>query len=198
MQIYDQLTIGIEEEYQIIDTDSRELTSFVSEFMEQGAVLFKDNVKPEFLQSQIEVGSRVCKNIKEARSEICRLRKMVSGVAAKNNCKIVAAGTHPFSKWEDQLVTNKKRYWGLLDSMQIVAKRLLIFGMHVHIGIKDRDLQIDIMNQMRYFMPHILTLSTSSPFWWGQKTGFKSYRSIVFEDLPRTGIQVTLTSRLIL
>ena len=198
MQIYDQLTIGIEEEYQIIDTDSRELTSFVSEFMEQGAVLFKDNVKPEFLQSQIEVGSRVCKNIKEARSEICRLRKMVSGVAAKNNCKIVAAGTHPFSKWEDQLITNKERYWGLLDSMQIVAKRLLIFGMHVHIGIKDRDLQIDIMNQMRYFMPHILTLSTSSPFWWGQNTGFKSYRSIVFEDLPRTGIQVTLTSRLIL
>ena len=198
MQIYDQLTIGIEEEYQIIDTDSRELTSFISKFMEQGAVLFKDNVKPEFLQSQIEVGSRVCKNIKEARSEICRLRKMVSGVAAKNNCKIVAAGTHPFSKWEDQLVTNKERYWGLLDSMQIVAKRLLIFGMHVHIGIKDRDLQIDIMNQMRYFMPHILTLSTSSPFWWGQKTGFKSYRSIVFEDLPRTGIQVTLTSRLIL
>ena len=96
MQIYDQLTIGIEEEYQIIDTDSRELTSFVSEFMEQGAVLFKDNVKPEFLQSQIEVGSRICKNIKEARSEICRLRKIVSGVAAKNNCKIVAAGTHPF------------------------------------------------------------------------------------------------------
>ena len=174
MQIYDGLTIGIEEEYQIIDTDSRELTSFVSEFMEQGAVLFKDNVKPEFLQSQIEVGSKVCKNIKEARSEICRLRKMVSGVAAKNNCKIVAAGTHPFSKWEDQLVTNKERYWGLLDSMQIVAKRLLIFGMHVHIGIKDRDLQIDIMNQMRYFMPHILTLSTSSPFWWGKNTGFKS------------------------
>ena len=164
MQIFDQLTIGIEEEYQIIDTNSRELTSFISKFMEQGAVLFKDNVKPEFLQSQIEVGSRVCKNIKEARNEICRLRKMVSGVAAKNNCKIVAAGTHPFSKWEDQLVTNKERYWGLLDTMQIVAKRLLIFGMHVHIGIKDLDLQIDIMNQMRYFMPHILTLSTSSPF----------------------------------
>jgi len=177
MQIFDELTIGIEEEYQIIDTESRELTSFISEFMEQGAMLFHDNVKPEFLQSQIEVGSRVCKNIKEARSEICRLRNLVSGIAAKNNCKIIAAGTHPFSKWEDQL-----------DSMQIVAKRLLIFGMHVHIGIKDRDLRIDIMNQMRYFMPHILTLSTSSPFWWGQKTGFKSYRSIVFEDLPRTGI----------
>ena len=186
--VFDDLTIGIEEEYQIIDTESRELTSFISDFMEQGAVLFRDHVKPEFLQSQIEVGSRVCKNIDEARSEICRLRNMVSDIAARNHCKIVAAGTHPFSKWEDQLVTNKERYKGLLDSMQIVAKRLLIFGMHVHIGIKDRDLQIDIMNQMRYFMPHILTLSTSSPFWWGQKTGFKSYRSIVFEDLPRTGI----------
>ena len=188
MQIFDELTIGIEEEYQIIDTESRELTSFISEFMEQGAMLFNENVKPEFLQSQIEVGSSVCKDIKEARSEICRLRNLVSDIAAKNNCNIVAAGTHPFSKWEDQLVTNKERYRGLLDSMQIVAKRLLIFGMHVHIGIKDRDLRIDIMNQMRYFMPHILALSTSSPFWWGQKTGFKSYRSIVFEDLPRTGI----------
>ncbi|SVA78602.1 uncharacterized protein METZ01_LOCUS131456 [marine metagenome] len=188
MEIFDELTIGIEEEYQIIDTESRELTSFISEFMEQGAMLFHENVKPEFLQSQIEVGSSVCKNIKEARTEICRLRSLVSDIAAKNNCKIIAAGTHPFSKWEDQLVTNNERYRGLLDSMQIVAKRLLIFGMHVHIGIKDRDLRIDIMNQMRYFMPHILTLSTSSPFWWGQKTGFKSYRSIVFEDLPRTGI----------
>jgi len=188
MQIFDELTIGIEEEYQIIDTESRELTSFITEFMEQGAMVFNENVKPEFLQSQIEVGSSICKDIKEARSEICRLRNLVSDIAAKNKCNIVAAGTHPFSKWEDQLVTNKERYRGLLDSMQIVAKRLLIFGMHVHIGIKDRDLRIDIMNQMRYFMPHILTLSTSSPFWWGQKTGFKSYRSIVFEDLPRTGI----------
>ena len=148
MKIFDELTIGIEEEYQIIDTESRELTSFISEFMEQGAMLFNDNVKPEFLQSQIEVGSRVCKNITEVRSEVCRLRNLVSGIAAKNNCKIIAAGTHPFSKWEDQLVTNKERYRGLLDSMQIVAKRLLIFGMHVHIGIKDRDLRIDIMNQM--------------------------------------------------
>ena len=188
MQIFDELTIGIEEEYQIIDTESRELTSFITEFMEQGAMVFNENVKPEFLQSQIEVGSSICKDIKEARSEICRLRNLVSDIAAKNKCNIVAAGTHPFSKWEDQLVTNKERYRGLLDSMQIVAKRLLIFGMHIHIGIKDRDLRIDIMNQMRYFMPHILALSTSSPFWWGQKTGFKSYRSIVFEDLPRTGI----------
>lgn len=188
MDTLNDLTIGIEEEYQIVDKESRELTSFVSEFLDQGAVLFRDQVKPEFLQSQIEVGSSVCKNISEAREEICRLRSIVAETAEKHNSMIVAAGTHPFSSWEDQLVTDRDRYRGLMDSMQLVAKRLLIFGMHIHIGIENRDLQIDIMNQMSYFMPHILTLSTSSPFWRGENTGFKSYRSIVFEDLPRTGI----------
>ena len=187
MQRIKELTIGIEEEYQIIDSKSRELTSFVSKFLEQGATIFRDQVKPELMQSQIEVGSKVCKNIGEARDEICRLRNMVSSVAEKNDCRIVAAGTHPFSSWEDQIVTDKDRYRGMFDSMQIVAKRLLIFGMHVHVGIEDRGLQIDIMNQMRYFMPHILALSTSSPFWRGENTGCKSYRSIVFGDLPRTG-----------
>ena len=182
------LTIGIEEEYQIIDPESRELTSFISEFLEKGALLFRDQMKPEFLQSQVEISSKVCKNIQEAREEVQELRQMISDFAEKNNRRILAAGTHPFSLWEDQIVTDKERYMGLLDTMQYVARRLLIFGMHVHIGIEDRDLQIDIMNQMSYFMPHILTLSTSSPFWKGQNTGFKSYRSIVFEDLPRTGI----------
>jgi carboxylate-amine ligase len=112
---------------------------------------------------------------------------MVSTLAQENNCSIIAAGTHPFSSWENQVITEKDRYYGFVDSMQMVAKRLLIFGMHVHIGIEDPDLRIDIMNQMRYFMPHILCFSTSSPFWRGENTGFKSYRSIVFEDLPRTG-----------
>ena len=181
------LTIGIEEEYQIIDPESRELTSFIREFLNQGAILFRDQLQPELLQSQVEVGSKVCKNIQDVTAEIKRLRSMVCGLANDNNRSILAAGTHPFSSWEDQLVTDKDRYHGFIDSMQIVAKRLLIFGMHIHIGISDRDLRIDIMNQMRYFMPHILTLSTSSPFWRGENTGFKSYRSIVFEDLPRTG-----------
>tara|TARA_B100001971_G_scaffold10114_1_gene8272 strand:+ start:2046 stop:2660 length:615 start_codon:yes stop_codon:yes gene_type:complete len=178
------LTIGIEEEYQIIDPESRELTSFISEFLEKGALLFRDQMKPEFLQSQVEISSKVCKNIQEAREEVQELRQMISDFAEKNNRRILAAGTHPFSLWEDQIVTDKERYMGLLDKMQYVARRLLIFGMHVHIGIEDRDLQIDIMNQMSYFMPHILTLSTSSPFWRRQNTGFKSYRSIVFEDFP--------------
>ena len=196
MDFLKDLTIGIEEEYQIVDKESRELISFVSDFLEQGAVLFRDQVKPEFLQSQIEVGSKVCKNVQEGRQELCRLRSMVAEIADKNDSMIVAAGTHPFSSWQDQLVTDRERYHGLLDSMQLVAKRLLVFGMHIHVGIEDRDLQIDIMNQMSYFMPHILTLSTSSPFWRGQKTGFKSYRSIVFEDLPRTGIPEKFSSSL--
>ena len=183
----DDLTIGIEEEYQIIDPETRELTSFITEFLDKGAVLFRDQVKPEFMQSQVEVGSHVCRNIKEARQEITRLRGVVAEIADKGGRKIVAAGTHPFSRWQDQLVTDKDRYKGLIANMQMVAQRLLIFGMHVHVGIKDPDLRIDVMNQMSYFMPHILTLSTSSPFWLGRNTGLKSYRSIIFEDLPRTG-----------
>ncbi|MBC8174266.1 MAG: carboxylate-amine ligase [Candidatus Marinimicrobia bacterium] len=183
----EDLTIGIEEEYQIVDPESRELTSYITEFLDQGAMIFRDQVKPEFLQSQIEVGSHVCQNIQEAKEEIRLLRRVVGDIAVENNRRIVAAGTHPFSHWQDQIITDRNRYKGLLDSMQIVARRLLIFGMHVHIGIPDRNMQIDIMNQMSYFMPHILALSTSSPFWFGHKTGLKSYRSIVFEDLPRTG-----------
>ena len=181
------LTIGIEEEYQIIDPKSRELTSFISEFLDQGAILFRDQLQPELLQSQVEVGSKVCKNIQDVSKEIRRLRSMIFDLAQKNDCSIIAAGTHPFSSWENQVVTERDRYYGFVDTMQIVAKRLLIFGMHIHIGIANRDLRIDIMNQMRYFMPHILAFSTSSPFWRGENTGLKSYRSIVFEDLPRTG-----------
>jgi len=183
----EDLTIGIEEEYQIIDPETRELTSFITEILEQGAILFRDQVKPEFMQSQVESGSQVCRNIKEARQEVVRLRGIIAETAHKGNRKIVAAGTHPFSRWQDQLITDKDRYKGLITDMQMVAKQLLIFGMHVHVGINDKDLRIDIMNQMAYFMPHILTLSTSSPFWLGQDTGLKSYRSVIFEDLPRTG-----------
>lgn len=185
---FEDLTIGIEEEYQIIDPNTRELTSYISEFLEQGAMIFRDQVKPEFMQSQVEVGSHVCRNIKEARQEICRLRGMVAEIADKNKRKIVAAGTHPFSRWQSQIITDKDRYKGLIKDMRYIARRLLIFGMHIHIGIPDRKLRIDVMNQLTYFLPHILCLSTSSPFWLGEKTGLKSYRSVVFEDLPRTGL----------
>lgn len=196
MNDIEDLTIGIEEEYQIVDPDTGELVSFVTEFLEKGAVLFRDQLKPELLQSQVEIGSKVCKNIEEAKEEVRRLRSMLAHIAQESGRRIIAAGTHPFSHWQDQIVTDLERYKGLYDAMQYVAKRLLIFGMHVHVGIADKDLRIDIMNQMRYFMPHILTLSTSSPFWRGHNTGFKSYRCIVFEDLPRTGIPEMFSSAL--
>ena len=185
---FEDLTIGIEEEYQIIDPETRELTSYISEILDKGAVIFRDQVKPEFLQSQVETGSHVCRNIKEARQEIVRLRSIVCDIANQNGRKIVAAGTHPFSRWQDQAVTDKDRYKDLQENFQMLAQRLLIFGMHVHIGIPDPDLRIDIMNQMSYFVPHIFALSTSSPFWVGRQTGLKSYRSVVFGDLPRTGL----------
>ena len=182
------LTVGVEEEYQLVDPRTGELTSFVSEILNQGATLFRDDVKPELLQSQIEIGSKVCNSINELESDLRRLRLIVKDYAIKNKYDIVAAGTHPFSHWKNQIVTDKDRYHGFMDSTQYVGKRMLIFGMHVHVGIEDKDLRIDIMNQMRYFMPHILALSSSSPFWQGNLTGFKSFRSIIFEDLPRTGI----------
>lgn len=183
-----QFTIGIEEEYQIIDPETGELTSYIQRFLERGELVLRDQVKPEFMQSQVEVGSEICRNIKEARQEVMRLRRAVNEIAEENGRKIVSAGTHPFSKWIEQEITARDRYYGLAKDMGHVASRLLIFGMHVHIGIEDPELRIDIMNQVRYFLPHILALSTSSPFWQGRDTKLKSYRSVIFEDLPRTGI----------
>ncbi len=157
---FEDLTIGIEEEYQIIDPKTGELTSYISKILEQGAMVFRDQVKPELLQSQVEVGSHVCRNIKEARQEITRLRRIICEIAQKNNRKIVAAGTHPFSRWKDQVITDKERYRGLVADMRYIARRLLIFGMHIHIGVPDRDLRVDIMNQLTYFLPHILSGDT--------------------------------------
>jgi carboxylate-amine ligase len=180
-------TIGIEEEYQIIDPETCELRSYIQEFLEQGQMILKDQIKPEMLQSQVEVGSRICRNIQEARQELIRLRHEVNQVAEDNGLRVVAASTHPFSLWSEQQVTETERYSKHQEAMADVARRMLIFGMHIHIGIDDRDLMIDVMDQARYFLPHLLALSTSSPFWHGRNTGMKSYRSIVFENLPRTG-----------
>lgn len=190
----DELTLGVEEEYQIIDPTTRELTSYISEFLDKGKMVFRDQIKPEFLQSQVEMGTHVCRNIGEVRKEVTRLRRMVCDIAEKNNRKIVAAGTHPFSRWQEQDITDKDRYKNLVSDLPYIARRLLIFGMHVHIGIPDRELRIDIMNQVTYFMPHILALSTSSPFWLGENTGLRSFRSVVFADLPRTGLPEYFTS----
>lgn len=192
------LTIGIEEEYQIIDPQTRGLTSYAEQTINYGRFVLGDQVKQEFMQSQVEVGSNICRNIKEARQELIRLRRTVSDAAEQNGCVIVAASTHPFSRWEEQQISEGERYQALVNEMQDLGRSLLIFGMHVHLGfgtsIEALELLIDIQNQMRYFLPHILALSTSSPFWQGRNTGLKSYRSIVFEELPRTGVTPTFSS----
>jgi carboxylate-amine ligase len=187
------LTLGIEEEYQIIHPKTRNLHSYVQKLLDEGKLIFpEEELKPEFMQSQIEVGSQVCRNVKEVRQEVIRLRKMVCLLAEKNNLQIAAASTHPFASWLKQDVNAGERYREVLDRMRGVAERLLTFGMHVHVGFgegpENRDRMIEIMNQLRYFLPHVLALSTSSPFWQGRNTGLKSYRSVVFEMLPRTGI----------
>src|SRR5215208_5415657 len=181
------LTLGIEEEYQIIDPVTRELRSYITEILDHDHLILGE-IKPELHQSIVEVGSPVCESPGEVKVELIRLRRMVMELAAKKELKVVAAGTHPFSSWMTQEITPIERYAGVKQDMQILAQQLLIFGTHVHIGIEDPEFLIDAMNVVRYFMPHVLCLSTSSPFWIGQDTGLKSYRSIIFRNFPRTGI----------
>jgi carboxylate-amine ligase len=186
--MFDQYTLGIEEEFQIVDPVTRELRSHVSEILDEGRMLLGEQIKPEMIQSQIEVGTGVCKNIQEARADITNLRSIISSLAQKNNLKIVAASTHPISRWQDQKIFDDDRYELLVQELQTVARSLLIFGVHVHVGIADRERQIHILNASRYFLPHVLALSTSSPFWMGHNTGLKSYRSEIFKQFPRTDI----------
>src|SRR5881392_3363863 len=151
-------------------------------------MLLGEQVKPEMIQSQIEVGTGICKNIQEARADISNLRGVISSLAEKNGLKIVAASTHPISHWKDQTVFEDERYELLVEELESVARSLLIFGLHVHVGVADPERRIHIMNAARYFLPHVLALSTSSPFWLGQNTGLKSYRTEVFKKFPRTDI----------
>jgi glutamate---cysteine ligase / carboxylate-amine ligase len=181
------LTLGIEEEYQIIDPETRELRSYITEILKEDSLVLAQ-VKPELHQSIVEVGTTVCQTPAEVRRELIRLRRMVMELAARNNLRIVAAGTHPFSSWITQEITPLERYLGVKQDMQDLAQQLLIFGTHVHVGIEDREFLIDAMNVARYLIPHILCLSSSSPFWMGRNTGLKSYRSVVFRNFPRTGI----------
>src|ERR687883_71118 len=186
--MFDQFTLGIEEEFQIVDPQTRELRSHVAEILEEGKMLLGEQIKPEMIQSMVEVGTGICRNIQEARADITRLRSIVSHLARKQNLRIVAASTHPISKWTEQQIFDDPHYALLIEELQIVARSLLIFGLHVHVGIPDRERQIHIMNAARYFLPHVLALSTSSPFWLGIDTGLKSYRSEVFKKFPRTDI----------
>jgi len=188
-------TIGIEEEYQIVDPQTCELRSYITELLEAGKMIMAEHMKAELHQSIVEVGTRVCHTPAEARAELVRLRRGVMELAGRKGLKIAAAGTHPFSSWLEQEITPFERYAGVKQDMQMLAQQLLIFGTHVHIGIEDPEFLIDAMNVARYMLPHILCLSTSSPFWMGQETGLKSYRSIIFRNFPRTGISPMLSSR---
>src|SRR5256886_10793856 len=189
------LTLGIEEEYQIIDPKTRELRSYITEIL-NGDHLVLEEVKPELHQSMVEVGSRVCRSPADLRAELVRLRGAVIELAARGGLKGAAAGTHALSNWMDQEITPLERYMGVKQDLQDLAQQLLIFGTHVHVGIEDRDFMIDAMNVARYLLPHVLCLSTSSPFWQGRKTGLKSYRSIIFKNFPRTGVPPAVVSYL--
>ena len=181
------LTIGIEEEYQIVDA-SGELKPHISTLLAQHGQDLGDSVRAEMIQSVVEVGTGICENVDQAREELAGLRGKLADLLRPDNLRIACAGTHPFSKWQEQLITDKDRYKMLEDEMQDVVRSILIFGLHVHVAIPDRDRGTEIMNEARYFLPHLLALSASSPFWAGRDTGLKSYRSVVWSRFPRTGI----------
>jgi carboxylate-amine ligase len=182
-------TLGIEEEYMVIDPHTFDLRSHVDmELLSKGRMLLHEHIKPEMHGSMLEIGTSVCKNIKEARFELTKMRSIIWSLCRQNGLLLGAASTHPFALWQEQEIYPDERYKILVEDMQMLARSLLIFGMHIHIGIEDRELQIQIMNELRYFLPHVLAISTNSPFWMGHNTGLKSYRSKVFERFPRTNL----------
>ena len=181
-------TLGIEEEFAIVDPQTRELRSHIQEILEGGKVTLKEQIKPEMHQSVVELGTEICGSIKDARMHVIDLRSKLAELAGRSGLKIASVGTHPFSHWHDQLITEGERYQEIVKDMQLVARANLIFGLHVHVGIPDRERAIHVINQARYFLPHIYALSVNSPFWVGRNTGLKGYRLKVFERFPRTGI----------
>ncbi|MDQ6861753.1 MAG: carboxylate-amine ligase [Verrucomicrobiota bacterium] len=181
-------TLGIEEEFAIVDPQTRELRSHIQEILEGGKLTLKEQIKPEMHQSVVELGTEICQSIVDARTHVVQLRSHLARLANKGGTRIASAGTHPFSHWNEQLITEGERYKEIVKDMQQVARANLIFGLHVHVGIPNREMAIHVMNQARYFLPHIYALSTNSPFWIGRNTGFKGYRLKVFERFPRTGI----------
>ncbi|MEO8663045.1 MAG: carboxylate-amine ligase [Bryobacteraceae bacterium] len=183
------LSIGIEEEYMTVDPETRDLRSHVGvEIIEKGRLILQERIKPEMHQSVVEVGTGVCRDMKEARRDLTQLRSTLIQVSRENGLRLAAAGTHPFADWRVQQIYPDERYANIVEDMKMVARANLIFGLHVHIGIEDHEDAIQIMNAARYFVPHILALSTNSPFWLGMETGLKSYRCKVFDKFPRTNI----------
>ena len=188
-------TLGIEEEYQTVDPVTRDLRSHIAtEMLAQGRMRLEERVKAEMHQSVIEVGTTVCRTVREAREDLYHLRREVIRLAAENDLLLIAGATHPFADWRTQEIYPDPRYARVVEDLQLVARANLIFGLHVHVGIEDREEAIRIMNSLRYFLPHILALSTNSPFWRGMKTGLKSYRSKVFDKFPRTNVPDSFAS----
>ena len=183
-----RFTLGVEEEFQIVDPQSGDLRSHVSELLASSAPMLGDQIKREMHQSIVEVGTRICADVNELREEIFRNRRELASAAERVGLAVAAAGTHPFSRWEDQIISPGVRYDNIVEELQQLARSLLIFGLHVHVGLPDRSVMIDLMNEVRYFLPHLLALSTSSPFWMGRDTGLKSYRTTIFRRFPRTGV----------
>ena len=183
-----KFTLGIEEEYQVIDPATRELTSHDQQIVTNAAKSLNDQVKAEMHQAVVEVGTNICQDIQDAKQQVTHLRRSISNTAGELGYKIGAAGTHPFSKWETQMLTPNPRYDEIINELQDTARSNLIFGLHVHVGMEDKNMALHLVNSMRYFLPHLYALSTNSPFWEGRNTGFKSFRSKVFDKFPRTGI----------
>jgi len=183
-----QFTLGVEEEYQIVDPQTRELRSYISRLLEDGKSVLRERVRMEMHQSVVEVGTSVCKNIGEVRSELVEMRGQLNRLAQKGGLRIVAASTHPFSDWKTQDISPGERYHEIVADLQDVARANLIFGLHVHVGILEREVAVALNNQIRYFLPHLLALTTSSPMWLGRKSGLMSIRSQIFKRFPRTGI----------
>ena len=189
-----RFTIGVEEEFQIVDPASGELRSHVSELMEASSPGLGEQVKREMHQSIIEIGTKICADVHELDADMRRTRGELVRAAESRGLQVAAAGTHPFSSWIDQVISPGERYQNIVEEMGQLARSLLIFGMHVHVAVPDRTTMIDLMNMARYFLPHLLALSTSSPFWMGRDTGLKSFRTTVFRRFPRTGIPDHLNS----
>src|SRR5213592_965514 len=187
------LTIGVEEEYQIIDA-SGQLRSHIDTLLAKATPKLGEKVKREMMQSVVEVGTTVCENVDEARYQLGEMRHTLSELLKPEGLRIACAGTHPFSRWEDQQITEHERYKMLEIELQDVVRSLVIFGLHVHVAIPDPELRIGVLNEARYFLPHLMALSTSSPFWLGRNTGLKSYRGVVWSRFPRTGIPPDFTS----
>jgi len=183
-----RFTVGVEEEFQIVDPNTWELRSHVSELLASSAPVLGEQIKRELHQSIVEVGTKICQDVGELRTEIFRIRRELTGAAERVGLAVAAAGTHPFSDWKDQILSPGQRYESIVEELQQLARSLLIFGLHVHVAVPDRQAAIDLMNEARYFLPHLLALSTSSPFWMGRDTGLKSYRTTIFRRFPRTGV----------